>query len=480
LNYLIDEGKGLLILNAYDGLTAAAARKVDGLDINTTICGQVARSGIPAILEDLQNSQDESTVLLRRTGLQAFACHPLQIDGKGFGTLSFGSKSRTSFTADELDFMKAVTDRLSGAIQRSRSEEALRESEARYRSVLENSRDVIVRFNVQTGIYEYVSPSCEILTGYTSAEYTSMDIKAILDMIHPDDLPAVIAAQARSLETGEAEVEYRQRKKNGEYIWISNRMSVIYDDSGKPLYRNINLRDVTERKKADQIKDEFIGMVSHELRTPLTIIKGAVRVAMNKDLPIEQVYDLLNDANTGADALANLLDNLVELSRYQADRLKLTKNIMDTGSVAQEMVDKRAESDKSHIFTADIEPGLPLVPADKIRLEHVIGNLMDNAVKYSPEGTEVKVSVHRRADYLLFSVSDQGKGIPPKDQAKLFQPFERLGEKSTTRPGLGLGLLVCKRLVEAHGGKIWVESAPGKGSTFYFTLPVDGDQTKIQ
>jgi signal transduction histidine kinase len=129
--------------------------------------------------------------------------------------------------------------------------------------------------------------------------------------------------------------------------------------------------------------------------------------------------------------------------------------------------------DDSHKLSLDIAEYLPPVKADRLRLEQVLRNLVDNATKYSPSGTEIHVSVRGEdGDCLVIGVKDQGKGISRDEQSKLFQSFERLAETSTTKPGLGLGLLVCRRLVEAHGGEIWVESELGKGSTFWFTLPL--------
>ena len=111
--------------------------------------------------------------------------------------------------------------------------------------------------------------------------------------------------------------------------------------------------------------------------------------------------------------------------------------------------------------------------ADQVRVQQIIHNLLDNAAKYSPDNTEIRVSVKRENANLLIGVRDRGKGLSPDERGKLFQSFERLEETSVTKPGLGLGLLVCRRLVEAHGGKIWVESEPGEGSTFWFTMPIN-------
>ncbi len=478
-NYILDEKKGRLKLNAYAGIPDNEAHKIEWLDLGFTICGSVAQTGKRIVSEDVHYNGDELVNLVRGYGVQAFACHPLLIGNEATGTLFFGSRSRTHFTDEELDLMKTIADRISAAMGRRKTEVALRESETQFRSVLDNSRDVIIRFNLQTGTYEYVSPSCQALVGYTPDEFVKMDLKAAIAMVHPDDVKILQTAHERSLETGAANAEYRQHKKNGDWVWVSNHMSIINDGSGQPLYRDINIRDVTERKKADELKDEFLGMVSHELKTPLTVVIGAIKVAMSKGLTLEEVQDLLKDADSGAIALSHLLDNLVELSRYQADRLRLNRSSLDIETAIAEVVKKREPNIGNHRLVWKIETGLPKVEADSTRIKHIINNLIDNAVKYSPDGTEIMISGRRENGNILVSVSDQGRGISAEDQSKLFQSFERLAETSTTQPGLGLGLLVCKRLVEAHGGKIWVESVLGKGSTFYFTMPMAMDLSII-
>ncbi len=232
-------------------------------------------------------------------------------------------------------------------------------------------------------------------------------------------------------------------------------------------------RDITDRKRTDEIKDEFIGMVSHELKTPLTVVSGAIAVAQTPSLPEEEKKSLLADAAWGADTMADIVDNLLELSRWQSNRLLLQQSSLDLGAVLSRIVSQAAAKSARHKLVAQIAAGMPQVSADLTRVERIMDNLIDNAIKYSPSGGDIIVSAKAEADHLLIGVTDRGIGISPEQREKLFQRFSRLETVAGTAiQGVGLGLVVCRRLVEAHGGKIWVESEVGRGSTFYFTLPV--------
>jgi PAS domain S-box-containing protein len=230
--------------------------------------------------------------------------------------------------------------------------------------------------------------------------------------------------------------------------------------------------DITERKKIDQLKDDFIGMVSHELKTPLTVIMGAVATAMDRRVPARKARELLGEAATYSDILANLVDNLLELSRHQSKRLVLDPRPTDVGEIVQRVIRRLKNRSSIHALVSDIPADLPETRADPFRVERIIFNLVDNAIKYSPNGGEVKIFAHREGDYVIVGVSDHGPGIPEGDRARLFRNFERLGmEVKGGIQGTGLGLSVCRILAEAHGGRIWVDSEEGNGSTFYFTIP---------
>lgn len=233
--------------------------------------------------------------------------------------------------------------------------------------------------------------------------------------------------------------------------------------------------DITERKKVEQLKDEFIGLVSHEMRSPLTVITGVLNTVLTEEanLSRKEKRQLLEDAAWESETLSHILGNLLELSRAQADRLFLSFEPADVKVVIRNAVQRIKRQSSMHRFVTSLPRGLPPVRADVMRLERILHNLLENAVKYSPDGGYIRVAAKKDTDHLVIGVSDQGVGISQQDRARLFAPFERLENSRIERvKGVGLGLLVCRRLVEAHGGRIWVESELGKGSTFFFTLPL--------
>jgi PAS domain S-box-containing protein len=228
--------------------------------------------------------------------------------------------------------------------------------------------------------------------------------------------------------------------------------------------------DITERKKVEQLKDDFVGMVSHELRTPLTVVASAINTALDERISPQDLRELLETANSSAESLGNILDNLLEVARYKTERLTLEKKLVNVPEISRKTVEKVQRQYPGRQAFLDMSDGLPPAITDSGRLERILYNLVENAFKYSPQESEVRVFARQDNENLLIGVSDSGNGMSPEDIKKLFEPFNRL-EKTGSKKGVGLGLMVCKRLVEAHGGRIWVESTPGQGSTFLFTIP---------
>lgn len=225
-------------------------------------------------------------------------------------------------------------------------------------------------------------------------------------------------------------------------------------------------------KKIDELKDEFIGLVSHELRTPLTVVLGALSTIMTEGdrLSRRETKQLVKDAYWEAELLSDLLANLLELARAQANRLLITEEPVNIKDAIESVINNFKRQAISRDIVVDCSESI-IVIADRVRVQRILHNLLDNAVKYSAQGTKIEVSARKNNGEVLIGVRDEGVGISQENQEKLFEAFQRFQHQNSETDGTGLGLVVCKRLVEAHGGRIWVESQPGRGSTFYFTLP---------
>jgi PAS domain S-box-containing protein len=281
----------------------------------------------------------------------------------------------------------------------------------------------------------------------------------------PQELPAqVAAATGKPVEPVEFEIVFEDDRR----LYMLIGAVPLVDSKGHTRGAVAVGADITEQKLQMNIKDEFIGMVSHELRTPLTVIIGALSTAADERISEKDKEELIQEATSSAESLASILSNMLELSRCQAGRLELEKKPVRLLRIAERAVQRARRKYNTHNIILDISDKTPDVEVDAGRIEQVLYNLVENAVKYSPAGSEVRIFSRRENEGLVIGVSDCGIGIAPEDQQKLFEPFARLQE--STAGGIGLGLVVCKRLVEAHGGRIWVKSAPGRGSTFLFTL----------
>ena len=355
---------------------------------------------------------------------------------------------------------------------RKMSEEALRESESKYRALVESSPDGILSLNSRGRIVECNAALCD-LTGHTLEELKASSLDRLVSGKTLESWPLF---QDQLSDGGFVEAEMELVRRDGQEIpvWAKLVKPDGMDANGDRTL--IYMRDIAERKKMSELKDEFIGLVSHELRSPLTVIIGAVNTALEEwhNLSPQELRLLLQDASAEAEALSHLLGNLLELSRAQANRLLLNVEPVSLEKSVQKVVARvKRESTQAHRLVMAVPKRLPPVHADELRLERILYNLLENSMKYSPQGGDIRVSARQENDQLIVAVTDQGIGISARDQSKLFKPFHQIGQLKAGAPGgAGLGLLVCRRLVEAHGGRIWVESEAGQGSTFSFTLPI--------
>jgi len=233
-------------------------------------------------------------------------------------------------------------------------------------------------------------------------------------------------------------------------------------------------RALERLREFDRLKDEFIAVISHELRTPLTSVYGAALTLQKRDISDEMQETLLQIVSDEAGRLARLLDDALSASRLHADRETFEIAAIDGAEVARAVIDatrQRLTDGLSMELVAP--PDLPPVTADPDKLRQVLVNLTENAIKYSPDGGRIEVRVGRAASAVRFAVRDEGIGIAPEEQTRIFERFHRLDPNMTRGVGgTGLGLYICRELVQRMGGQIWVTSSEGHGSTFEFDLPL--------
>jgi signal transduction histidine kinase len=236
---------------------------------------------------------------------------------------------------------------------------------------------------------------------------------------------------------------------------------------------------VDARRKVEdlsRLKDEFLSIASHELRTPVTSIKGYTQLAKmlirENDLGTSEEY--LDIALDQIDRMSRLILELLDVSRIETGRLEIRREPIEWAQFVREVVHRHHTAVSDRRFHVNIPYDGKLVAGDRDRLEQVLGNLLENAVKYSPDGSDVYVSVEDHGDSLVTSVCDRGIGIPTDELNQVFERFHRGRQVSSTNyGGLGLGLYITKQIIERHGGAIWVDSKEGAGTTFYFSLPAE-------
>jgi PAS domain S-box-containing protein len=244
--------------------------------------------------------------------------------------------------------------------------------------------------------------------------------------------------------------------------------------SGEGSLLNViaTVRDITRYRQAEELKSTFISIISHELKTPVALIKGYVSTLRREDAVWDPqiVQDSLEVIEEEADRLGELIENLLDASRLQAGGMALKRSDVSIPELAQRMSRRMQTQTNRHQITANFPNDFPVILADENRLEQVLINLIGNAIKYAPGGI-IHVSGQARPDSVIVCVSDEGPGIAPEDIPHLFDRFYRAPEMAKQTKGAGLGLYLARAVIEAHGGRIWVDTAPGRGVHMCFSLP---------
>ncbi len=334
---------------------------------------------------------------------------------------------------------------------------------------------------VQDDRLQYTNPQFQKLTGYREKELSGRDL---LSLVAVEDSDAVKSSTVFTLqEASPYPCEYRILNKTGQIKWVMQTVSPIHYQRREAILGN--LMDITERKylerkvieyeELSKMKSDLLATVSHELRTPLATIKGYSTMILDyfSKLSSDEKRDCLKSIDNSTDRLTKLVDNLLDTSRMEAGLLKLEKVSTNVSQLIQRVTAEASVRAGQHNIVMKLGNKLPRVNIDAKRIRQVLDNLVDNAIKYSPQGTEVLISAQRTGRELLISITDQGSGIPAEELTNVFDRMYRIEQRlSSGKDGIGLGLYICQRLIEAHGGRIWAESIMAKGSTIHFTLPI--------
>ena len=369
-----------------------------------------------------------------------------------------------------------VRTAVSDITERKQAEELMRESEERYRSVVQAASDAIISADINGNII-FWNDAAERIFGYSAEEAMSK----LFTFIMPEGLQDYMKKMFRQVaSTGQLTlpkgmiVEGKGIRKDGSEFPVENSLSSWKTKEG--TYFTAIIRDITERKHINGLKDDFIGTVSHELRTPLAITKEGLSLVLEEIAgPVnEEQTKLLTAAKNNIDRLARLINDLLDISKLEADRVELERVLVDFSVMIRSICDRwKTETDKNCQSLECCVPDVPInIYIDSDKIIQVMDNLIANAVKFTPKEGKISVELKDRNDQIEISISDTGIGIAKENLPKVFGKFQQFSRtEGAGYKGTGLGLAIVKELVKMHKGEIKVKSEFNRGSKFTFSLP---------
>ncbi|TSD67470.1 PAS domain S-box protein [Inquilinus sp. KBS0705] len=309
---------------------------------------------------------------------------------------------------------------------------------------------------------------------YTGRDFESTGGFKWQELVHPDDLKETLEKYNDALKTGDLfEVENRYRRHDGVYRWHLNRSKPLRNEAGEIIFWVGTATDIEDQKLEMERKDEFIGIASHELKTPLTSLKGYLQLIAGykkEDLPTV-VKQYVAKAAISINKLQSLINDLLDVSKIKAGRLEYALGEVEVANLVNQCLENAIHMNPGYKFE-NLSNGTYTIHGNQERLEQVLMNLINNAVKYSHGNKNITISTTKHDDNVRVSVIDNGIGLSHDQKSKIFERFYRVEDKKNMTSGLGMGLYISHEIISNHHGKIGVDSEPGKGSTFYFELPL--------
>lgn len=367
-----------------------------------------------------------------------------------------------SFRATVID----ISDRRKYERQLLTEKREAESAKKRFQLITEMLPEIVWTFT-EDGNIDFINEQIITYTG----KLPSKKITAFREIIHPDDYFICLIKWVRAIKSHSL-FEYELRLKNhaDKYQWFVIRAIPYADQAqGNAKWLGICI-NINSQKELVVKMDEFLSIASHELKTPLTTIKAYMQL-LSKDALEERMKGYVFKTNRQVDKLQSLVNDLLDVSKIQAGQMKLSLSIVDLNTIVSETVESMRTLSLTHKINLDLSPDKLKIFGDRNRLEQVIINLVNNGIKYSPDADTINVKVSCNPSFAIVSVEDFGIGITREDLGRLFDRFYRASTPFLTS-GLGIGLYISRNIVKRHGGELKVESEYGKGSRFYFTIPL--------
>ena len=459
--HLVEED-GTLLVPHYSSEPEPSRVARSGIPVGQGVAGCALRTRGTIHVSDV-GSDPRFLRLASAENLRSLLVSPLFVGERDIGTLSINSVVVNAFGADEERLLTTLAHHAAVALEQARLVESIVTEKRRMEAIIQSMADGLIMFD-RAGYVTALNPALERMLGIPREQV----VGRVLSDLGDDEAMRRIASICR-IETPVEDVSI------GQHV-LRVHSSTVFDSTGGILGYVRVVHDVTRHREADRMKNEFISNVSHELRTPLFSIRGFLELMKSGKVPDEETrMEFINMMYRKTLHLNRLVDDLLDISRMEQGAFELEAGPLAVRPLILHAVAEMqfAAQEKEIRLETAVPKTLPPVWGDPNRLEQVVVNLLDNAIKFTPHEGAVTVRGRVLEGELVIEVQDTGPGIPADALDRLFARFYQVDASSTRRAGgIGLGLSISQQIVEAHGGRIWVDSEVGKGSTFSFTVPL--------
>lgn len=435
------------------------------------------RTGEPMQISDTESDPIYSP-RARAEGYRSMLAVPLKTQHTPPSALIVYRPDPHEYSHSEMQLLVSFANHATMAIENAalfaRSDTRLKEQTRRIEALIQSMQDGLILGNLRDNVM-YANRRISELAGLAPNEVIRMPVKRVIRLILSHALDPVTAKKEMDLALEELQtvsVEFTLQI-NGRTLFVRAQTFNVTDPQGISLGKGIILKNITADRELDRMKSSLISTVSHELRTPLASIKGYATTLLAEDVEWDRASqrEFLEIISSESDRLSGLVNNLLDLSRIESQNLRIEQVECSLEDLLQSAA-QRAHLTTGNRFFISIAPNLPSLFADPPRLETILRNLLENAVKYAGEQAEIRLNVFQRGQDFIFQVEDNGPGIPADQNQRVFESFYRLDNSlSRAAGGAGLGLAICQGFVAAHGGKIWIETRES-GACIAFSIPI--------